>query len=171
MPRKRIPSDEEISALANRFQALWRSGDVIRPWLRKHRNMVLELVHDEWSWAAIAKAFTQAGITYQTGRPWTAEWLRRDFQRSTVPLKGYSRGHETRTAYSAVSTTTVPEVPLTATAERPHEPLGTSATESISKPSPRFKPVSLKPFEPRPPVSEEELTRIEQNRILTFGKR
>jgi hypothetical protein len=91
MPLKRTPSDDEIKTLAEQFQKLWRPGDVIRPWLRKHNDMVLELVHDDWSWAAIADALTLAGITYRTGRPWTAEWIRRDFQRSVLPLKRLRR--------------------------------------------------------------------------------
>lgn len=39
-----------------------------------------------------------------------------------------------------------------------------------AKPAPRFKGVSIRPFEPRRPKTEEELAEIERNRILTFGR-
>jgi hypothetical protein len=46
---------------------------VRRPWLRKHQATIRTLVHDDWSWAAIAQALTRAGITWRTGRAWSAE--------------------------------------------------------------------------------------------------
>lgn len=91
MSLKRVPTDDEINSLAEHFRTLWTPGDVVRPWFRKHREMMLELVHGAWSWAAIARALTKAGITYRTGKPWTAKWLQSDFSRAQVPLKGYAR--------------------------------------------------------------------------------
>jgi hypothetical protein len=95
MALKRIPSDDEINALVARFLALWSPGEVIRPWLRQHAEMLLELVQSGWSWAAIARAMTQAGITYRTGKPWTADWLQSDAYRARLPLKGYRRRGQT----------------------------------------------------------------------------
>ena len=77
---------------------------MIRSWLRQHAEMLLELVQSGWSWAAIARAMTQAGITYRTSKPWTANWLQSDAYRARLPLKGYRRkgqaghalGQETR---------------------------------------------------------------------------
>ena len=89
MPFKRLVPDDEIEILAEQLRTLWRPGDVIRPWLRRHGEMLLELVHGDWSWSAIASAMTKAGITYRTGKPWTADWLQSDFYRARAPLKGH----------------------------------------------------------------------------------
>ena len=91
MPLKRTPTDEEIEALAEQFRNLWQDGDVVRPWFRQHREMLLGLVHGDWSWAAVGQALTKAGITYRTGKPWTAKWLQSDFSRAQMPLRGYGR--------------------------------------------------------------------------------
>lgn len=91
MSLKRTPTDEEIDALAEQFRQLWRRGDVVRPWFRQHREMLLGLVHGDWSWASVGRALSKAGITYRTGTPWTAKWLRSDFSRAQTPLKGYAR--------------------------------------------------------------------------------
>ena len=89
MPKKREPSEDEINALAESFRGLWRSSDVMRPWLRKHRQMVLDLMHDDWSWAAMAKVLSKAGIKYRNGEAcdWHAEGLRREFVKAAAPLK------------------------------------------------------------------------------------
>ncbi len=112
MALKRIPSDEEIHALAARFRALWSPGDVIRPWLRRHAEMFLGLVQSGWSWAAIARVMTQAGITYRTGKPWTADWLQSDFYRARLPLKGYRRRGQARHALDQ-ETGAAPSPPMT----------------------------------------------------------
>jgi len=88
MPYKRTPTDPEIDELAARFKPLWRSGEVVRPWLRKHGVMLTGLVHDDWSWASVAAALTRAGITYRTGHPWQAEVLRAEVGKARKPLKG-----------------------------------------------------------------------------------
>jgi hypothetical protein len=41
---------------------------------------------------------TQAGITYRTGKPWTADWLQSDVYRARLPLKGYRRKDQARQA-------------------------------------------------------------------------
>src|ERR1700758_3065597 len=87
MPIKRQPSEAELDALAERFRALRRAGDVLRPWLRKHHGMIRALVNDDWSWAAVADALTRAGVTWRTGRAWSAEGLRREIVRASIPLK------------------------------------------------------------------------------------
>lgn len=89
MPKRHDPSQDEIEALAATFRALWRRGKPLRPWLRKHRQMVLDLVHDEWSWNSIAKVFSVAGIKYREGKgkDWHGEWLRSEFARAALPLK------------------------------------------------------------------------------------
>ena len=41
MSLKRRPTDDEIEALAELFRPLWRQGDIMRPWLRQHHDMLL----------------------------------------------------------------------------------------------------------------------------------
>ena len=108
MALKRTPSDDEIKALAAKFLALWSSGDVIRPWLRLHAEMLLALVQSGWTWAAIARAMTLAGITYRTGKPWTADWLQSEAYRARLPLKGYRRRKQTMSSQSLAAPTPMP---------------------------------------------------------------
>jgi hypothetical protein len=89
MPKKRKASTEEIAVLAKRFRGLWCKGTIMRPWMREHRQMVLALVHGDYSWDAIARAFSKANIKYDDGKgqDWTSEGLRREFVRAVRPLK------------------------------------------------------------------------------------
>jgi hypothetical protein len=91
MTKKRMPSDHEIASLADKFRELWTPGEDIRTWLRKQSADMLELVHGDWSWAALAIVLTKAGITYRTGKAWTTDSLRQEATRATAPLKGYAR--------------------------------------------------------------------------------
>lgn len=91
MTKKRMPSDHEIASLADSFRELWTPGDDIRTWLRKQSVLMLDLVHGDWSWAALAVVLTKAGITYRTGTAWTTDSLRQESARATAPLKGYAR--------------------------------------------------------------------------------
>ena len=161
MPIKRQPSDAELNALAERFRALWRQGDVLRPWLRKHHAMIRALVHDDWSWAAVADALTRAGIVWRTGRAWSAEGLRREIVRASIPLK--SRGWAAEAPAPAASD------PLPAAPAAPQaaavSPVPEQANAAFAPPPsgstvPRFRPASLKPYEPpRPPTADEEKER------------
>ncbi len=89
MPKKRKASAEEIAVLAKHFRGLWSKGTIMRPWMREHRPMVLDLVHGHYSWDAIARAFSKANIKYDDGKgqDWTSEGLRREFVRAARPLK------------------------------------------------------------------------------------
>ena len=89
MPKKRKVSAEEIAVLAKQFRGLWSKGTIMRPWMREHRPMVLGLVHGDYSWDAIARAFSKANIKYDDGKgqDWTSEGLRREFVRAVRPLK------------------------------------------------------------------------------------
>ena len=176
MSLKRKPTDAEIEMLAATFRPFWRQGDVVRPWLRQHRDMLLELVHGEWSWAAVGEALSKAGITYRTGAPWTAKALRSEFSRAQAPLKGYRRrpGRSEDAASEplpvealvTIGAGVVPPAALPAApvmAPLPPVP-GPSAVSG-----PRFKPASLRVQEPPPVLSEAEQAEIERNRRLTFG--
>jgi len=173
MAFKRAHSDEEIDTLALHLQSLRTSGDAIRPWFRKNRDVILELVHSSWSWDAIARALTNAQITYRTGKPWTADWLQADFWRAQAPLKGYAKRNRSQTPVLSVqAATTLPinssQINVTAS---PNVATGNAGETQAEKPAPRFKAVSIKPFEPRRPQTEEELAQIEQNRMHAFGRR
>jgi len=155
MPRKRTPTDQEIEALAEQFRNLWRQGDVMRPWFRQHRDMLLGLVHGDWSWASVGQALTKAGITYRTGKPWTAKWLQSDFSRAQMKLRGYARKHNPGGSTAA---------------KHPNPaPIATTAAAQPAPAAPRFKPASFRAPEPPRPLSEAEHAEIERNRRLTFG--
>ena len=176
MSLKRKPTDAEIEVLAATFRPLWRPGDVVRPWLRQHRDMLLDLVHGEWSWAAVGAALSKAGITYRTGAPWTAKTLRSEFSRAQTPLKGYRR----RVGRSEAAASEPPPVeapvtigagvvpPAAAPAAPVMSPLPPGPGPSAAS-GPRFKPTSLRVHEPPPVLSEAERAEIERNRRLTFG--
>jgi hypothetical protein len=180
MPKKREASADEITALAKQFRALWRKGDALRPWMRKHRQMVIDLVHDGYSWETIAKAFSKAKIKYRDGhgQDWHAEGLRREFLRAAQPLKRDKNPSIVINAQKvgeAKDTLNIPpfndEIPAdsftVASFPASNEPAVASVTPPA--PMPRFKPVSFRPPEPRRMPSPEELEEIEQNRRLTFG--
>lgn len=177
MSFKRKPTDAEIETLAATFRPLWRPGDVVRPWLRQHRDMLLELVHGEWSWAAVGAALSKAGITYRTGAPWTAKTLRSEFSRAQTPLKGYRRrlGHSEDAASEPLPVPTEPVATMETEAIPPAVPFPAPVAPPLPpgpRPSaasaPRFKPASLRIHEPPPVLSEAERKEIERNRRLTF---
>jgi hypothetical protein len=173
MPFKRLVPDDEIEILAEQLRTLWRPGDVIRPWLRRHGEMLLELVHGDWSWSAIASAMTKAGITYRTGKPWTADWLQSDFYRARAPLKGHVRKRrpENDAAAEPIVALPPPQIEPSAQAGLPTRSIEEIPPDQAPKVEPRFKPVSIKPFEPRRPPSEEELAQIERNRMHALGRK
>ncbi len=159
MSLRRVPSDNEIEALAARFRAIWAPGEVIRPWLRQHAEMLLALVREGWSWAAIARALTRAGITYRTGRAWTADGLQSEAYRARKPLRGYVR-----------KSTQPTETDLARGSEGvPPAPAAGAILPTAAPAEPRFKPVSFRPIEPPRPLTDAEREIIERNRRMTFG--
>lgn len=168
MYRKPIPSDKEIDAQAKRFRSLWKSDQAIRPYLRRHAQLFHDLLKEDWSWASLALALTKAGITYQTKKPWSASSLMQAFSRAQSPLKGYTRGRSTR-ASASIQLPSPPNTSETA-AEVVTFQAAVAGQAPAERPRPRFKPVSIKPPEPRHHQTAEELAELEQNRILTFGR-
>jgi hypothetical protein len=160
MPRKRKPTDEDIAILADQFGQLWRPGDVLRPWFRQHQNMLLDLVHGAWSWESVGQALTKAGITYGTGKPWTAKWLQSDFSRAQQPLKAY--GNNKPKPNSAPT-------PSTAAAALPAALIAPATPPPPKSGGPRFKTATFRVPEPPRALSEAERIEIERNRRLTFG--
>lgn len=88
MPKRETHTAKDISDLATLFRPSWRAGQVLRTWLRSHAKEIRELVRDkDWSWENLGRVLTEAGITYQTGTPWTGENLRRNLNRAELPGK------------------------------------------------------------------------------------
>ena len=139
MPIKRKQSEAELDAMAERFRTLWREGNVMRPWLRKHHALIRDLVDDGWSWAGVAEALTRAGITWRTRRPWSGEDLRREVDRAAVPLKSRRR-----------SKAPSPAAPIPATAETITPPTADAAI------GPKFRPARPKPYDPPRPLTEAD---------------
>lgn len=180
MSKRREPSDTEIAALAKELRGLWRRGEALRPWLRKHRPMILDLVHDDWSWAAMAKVFSKARIKYRAGKgqDWHAEGLRREFVRAAIPLKRDKNppifiDHENKNRVNA-SPGSAEQVPDTTdlppvTVAYPQEWLGTADAASFP-PAPVFKAFSLKTQEPPPELSPAEIEERDAIRRRIFDK-
>ena len=179
MPLKRIPADEEIEMMAAAMRPLMKRGETIRPFLRRNQERLLALVRDE-SWATLALVLNEIGITYSTGKPWTARALSHEFLHATAPLKGYGD----RRKHNAI----VANFPAIASApaqadSNPHSRSErgsasahlaavrdvTGTMEATTTPAPKFKPFSLKPYEsPREPTPGE-IEESEAIRIRMFG--
>ena len=88
MAKRRNQTSQDISELAANFRALWNEGQVLKSWLKIHGPAILERAKSgQWSWDNLGRAMTEAGITYQTGTPWTGENLRRNLLRAQIPGK------------------------------------------------------------------------------------
>jgi len=190
MPKRHEPTLDEIEALAATFRALWRRGKPLRPWLRKHRQMVLDLVHDEWSWNSIAKVFSVAGIKYRegNGQDWHGEGLRCEFARAALPLKrnknpaivideGRSLG--TINGASVLLIDEIPAAPALvvslAASDQGESVTAISGAPSVAPaaqttPAPIFKAFSLKPQETQPGLSPAEYEEQEAIRRRMFGQ-
>jgi hypothetical protein len=185
MTYKRTPTDDEIEALAEQFRPLWRAGEAIRPWLRKHALMLNDLVHDDWSWAGVAAALDRAGIAYRTGNPWQAEQLRAKIAGTRRPLK------HAKAALAKVSgalpggsseddrviepspPANAPELRRPVSQRRPDPPPQPGASERNSPPGhipePRFKPAVARPYAPPVQLTAEERVEIDENRKRVLG--
>ncbi|HQT89989.1 MAG TPA: hypothetical protein PK677_15860 [Acidiphilium sp.] len=169
MSLKRRPTDAEIEALAEIFRPLWRQGDIMRPWLRQHHELLRSLVHGEWSWAAVGAALTKLGITYRTGKPWTEKGLRSELSRALMPLKGYRQRQpkpealptaEINLPPGAVAQTNLPPIPPSA--------LNVPQPPAIAA-APRFKPASFRIPESSPAPSESTPADIARSHRQTLG--
>ena len=169
MSLKRKPTDADIEALAEIFRPLWREGDIMRPWLRQHHELLRSLVHGESSWAAVGAALTKLGITYRTGKPWTEKGLRSELSRALMPLKGYRQRQpkpEARpTAQTAIppgtgGQTDLPPIPPSV----PSLPPAPAAAAA-----PRFKPASFRIPESSPTPGKSIPAETAHTPRLTFG--
>ncbi len=172
MNQKPLPPEQEIKDRAKQLRALWTRGQKIRPFLRKQAPLFRQLLHEEWSWAGLALAMTKAGITYETKKPWTADSLLQAFSRAQRPLNGHARrkGCEPNPADAKPALHVVTLAPASVSSAHIAKPVEGGSTNEPARSASRFKPVSIKPFEPRPQPTQAELAEIEQNRRLTFGR-
>ena len=163
MSHKRTPSDAELEMLANQFRPTWRDGDEVRAWCRKHHDEVLDMVHGDWSWTAMASALTRAGITYRTGRPWSPKGLRKEFARAAVPLKWHAKRRLTPPSDAPSPALPVASAPVLGSAplavpERMAQPSVPPPPASPMPQAARFKTASGAPQPPRrPPLTPEEI--------------
>ncbi|HQT65702.1 MAG TPA: hypothetical protein PLO16_14460 [Acidocella sp.] len=169
MSLKRRPTDSDIEALAEIFRPLWRQGDIMRPWLRQHHELLRSLVHGEWSWAAVGAALTKLGITYRTGTPWTDKRLRSELSRALMPLKGY-RQRQPKPEAQPTAEIAIPPGAVAQTNLPPNPP----AAPNVPPPpavaaAPRFKPASFRIPESSPAPSESTPAESTGNHRLTFG--
>jgi len=185
MTYKRTPTDDEIEALAEQLRPLWRAGNAVRPWLRKHATMLIDLVHEEWSWADVAAALDRAGIAYKTGNPWQAEQLRAKIAGTRRPLKhataalakGSDAPPDRISEDDRVVVISPPAKPLDlripASGRRPDLRLQAAVHEQnappCNVPEPRFKPAVAKPYAPPVPLTAEERAEIDENRKRILG--
>ncbi len=177
MPLKRIHTEAEIETLADTFRPLWRQGDVLRPWLRQHYGTLLDLVHGDWSWTAIARAMTRAGITYRTGKSWNADWLQSEVYRACRPLKGYRRQKQT-----ARLSPPAPSAPLAPAALAPMEnaaPAFSALTDETEFQPARFidwetkrsEADALPPAEPTKPIIQPPPSTYDEVMARLLGKK
>jgi hypothetical protein len=171
MSQKRMPSDHEIASLAIRFRELWKPGEEIRPWLREQSELLLELVHGKWSWASMARVLTGAGITYRTGKPWSAGLLRKDFSRAQSPLKGYARRRKIELPDIVLPVPTaplpVPDIEPITNSRMSGEVI--TPTSNAGATNPRFKPAVARPYAPPVQLTAEERAEIDENRKRILG--
>ena len=95
MSAKRTPPDDEIMALAAELRPLMKTGETIVPFIRRNQQRLRQLVEEE-SWATVARVMTALGITYSSGKPWTARYIANEFDRATMPRQR-RRGSRTET--------------------------------------------------------------------------
>jgi hypothetical protein len=185
MTYKRTPTDDEIEALAEIFRPLWRVGEAVRPWLRKHDLMLNDLVHDDWSWAGVAAALDRAGIGYGTGKPWQAEQLRAKIAGTRRPLKhaidALAKVSDALTLESSKDdrvfeispSTQALNLRIPASGRRPDAHPSSDTPEQLSPPGhvpqPRFKPAIAKPYSPPVQLTAKERSEIDENRKRILG--
>ena len=160
MPKKRIPSADEIEVMAADILLYMKNGETIRPFIRRNRERLRAIVKDE-SWATLALVLTKAGITYGTGKPWTEYILQQEFFHATAPSKRQNRRVSSGSQKPAHG----------------HENFSQNAeliAEGAQRPQPlirpRFAPATVRRHEPSRILSDDEVARREALDERVFGK-
>ena len=187
MPRKRPRTDADVEKLAAEFRERWTPAYGITPWLRRMGARLQRMVReDSWAWADIGRAMTLAGITYESGRPWTGTLL----MVKAAQARKQSRDRLTRAPVAPSAPATVP--PLAAVNTLPTSPIDTQQlwldqTDETAEPGfalASFTPsefVEAKPVQPepvpaspppvRPRVDADEILRRLQGGATNTGKK
>ncbi len=154
MPYKRPPTDDEIAVLIEELKPLIKEGEAVWTWLRKHKPLLQKKVVDGMTWQGIAVALTQLGMTYKTGKPWTARSLLKQVAGCKLEPK------------PTVVVTSMPPAPpqLDPVSQGPRP-----APEP--RPKPRFVPATFRTDTPSTVPTQEDLERHARARERFFGKK
>lgn len=168
MPPKRIPPDDEIMAMAEALRPYVKAGETVTPFIRRNQQRLLDLREEE-SWATVARVMTALGMTYSTGKPWTARYIANEFNRATMPLKRRRAARPDTAPAGPAEVTAKPSAPAPSPAPEARPPAATAPAAVppkrgfVLKTSPRLPP-------PEPPT-EEEIARRQALNEQTFGKK
>jgi hypothetical protein len=151
MPRKHARPDAQVERLAAQLRDRWTAADGIVPWLRRRLPLLTRLNQDEgWSWADIGRALDAAGITYESGRPWTGFLLARKVGQARAQVRARkAKRMDEATAPLARRAVRAASSPVRERKARAPLPDG-------SEEAPGFAPASLAPSTFVPPKSPGE---------------
>lgn len=130
MRHRRIPSVEEKSDILTRLRLSREKYGEVASCLRELAPEIRRLRKQSMTWQTIGDLLTEAGIVYQTGRPWSGQSLQKKL---SVVLKVTQK--EPREALSTV---------------KERSPLAASPSPQTTSSIPT-KPIFL-PARPRPPL-------------------
>lgn len=169
MPPKRIPPDHEIMIMADALRPYVKTGETVTPFIRRNQQRLLDLLEEE-SWATVARVMTALGMTYSTGKPWTARYIANEFNRATMPRKRRRAARpDTDAAAGPAEVPAKPSAPGPSPAPEARPPAAAAPAAVppkrgfVLKTSPRLPP-------PEPPT-EEEIARRQALNEQTFGKK
>ena len=163
MPPKRIPPDEEIMAMAEALRPYVKTGETVTPFVRRNQQRLLDLLEEE-SWATVARVMTALGMTYSTGKPWTARYIANEFNRATMPRKRRRAARLDTAPAGSAEMTAKPSAPAPRPASEVAAPAAATPKRGfVLKASPRLPPPE--------PLTEEEIARRQALNEQTFGKK
>lgn len=189
MPRKRPRTDADVERLAAEFRERWTPAYGISPWLRRMAPRLHRMVRDDsWSWADIGRAMTVAGITYESGKPWTGPLLMTKAAQARKQLRDRA---DRSPLPPASAPQPAPMVTMLPPEERPRlaperagwleEPgdatgptfaLASLSPSEFQQPPPApVQPSTPKPAPPRPRVDADEILRRLQGGTLPRDKK
>jgi hypothetical protein len=181
MSAKRTPPDDEILAMAAELRPFVKTGETVVPFIRRNQQRLLQLVEEE-SWATLARVMTALGMTYSSGKAWSARYISNEFDRATMPLK------RRRGARTAIPTTAPNPLPEPAMTDGQSGPARSARTETAPERAPptsgeqhgpaptlptkrKFAPATVRRPEPPKVITQEETARLEALDERLFGKK
>ena len=187
MPRKHPRTDADVEKLAAEFRQRWTPAHGITPWLRRMGSRLQRMVRDEsWAWADIGRAMTLAGITYESGKPWTGTLL----MVKAAQARKQARDRLTRASVApilpaaapplaAINTPSMPPATMrqlwldqTDNTSEPGFALASFAVSEFAEAKPvQPEPVPASPPPVRPRVDADEILRRLQGGSTSTGKK